>query len=462
MWRQHLLIGLFCSCGVLGSAQDLLVYGLIRERPARAPITGATISLEDSSLVPLDRWLTGDSGDYEFYLQMDQVYTLRCSAPGYFPKSVVLDTRNVDASAEDREGGWGMNIDMTLYRTFEGVDTALLNVPFGYAAWNAADTMFAWDMPHTEKIRAQWAAILPAEADVAEQASVRPSIDMAPPPVWTRFAVALAVVLLGRWGLALLFARIGDDVQARQRLLVAMLVGAAILGSAAWLHWSGTGWEHVLAFGAVVGAVGLVVVAVRQSGPVLDHGLENGIPIADEERARGRKFLKVLTWSAYIVAMISGFLLYAVWGRTLQDGTHLLHNAGWAMVLLAVLLLLLHRPVRRWFLHPADRVRFWLVLGGALLVIVPTAVQLMDRQLVGPASGSRIAEIVELNEVSGRRGRRTFHAIVLVDGVEKDIAMDKAEWDELTYTDALSLTIQRGPTGIDHITGWDAIYRGEE
>ncbi len=462
MRRRNLIIGIFSLCSVLGKAQDMVVYGVIRDLPNRALIAGATVSVEDSLLVPLDRWVTGDSGDYEFYLQMDQLYTLRCSAPGYLPKHVVIDTRNVDASDEEREGGWGMNIDMSLSRAFEGVDTALLKIPFGYAAWSSADTMFAWDMAHTEKIRAQWAAILPAEDADVSKAYLPIPVPADQPPSWARFALVIGLVLLGRWGFALLFGRMADQVGAQQRMLMVMLVGAVVLGVIGLKLWSGAGWEHVFAFGAAAASLGLVAAVVKYSGPVLDHRLSDGMPIAAEERASGQKVLKLMSWSSYVLAIICGVFLFAVMDRTLQGEVHLLHNMGWATVIAVALFLLLQRLARRWFVHPADRMRFWLVLSGSLLFLVPTAVQLFDRMLVDSASVSRIAEIVEMNEVSGRRGRRTYHTIVLVDGVPKDIVMDKEEWDELTYTDALSLTIQRGPTGIDHITGWDPIFRGEE
>lgn len=461
MWRKIFLVGLVCLSGVLGQAQDLVIYGLIRESSGRELLAGSTVTIADSSLVPLDRWVTGDSGDYEFYLQMDQVYTMRCSSPGYLPKHVVIDTRNVDASEEEREGGWGMNIDMSLFRSFQGVDTALLKVPFGYAAWNSADTSFAWDMPHTEKVRAQWAAILPAkDAEVSEAFLPLPE-PVDPPPSWARFAVAIGLILLGRWGFELLFARSSGSIATQQRLLLAMLAGAGLFGFLGWQYWSGTGWEHVLAFGAAVASIGLVVAVVRHCGPVLDHRLSEGVPMAPEERAGGQKILKWMSWSGYILAIVCGFVLFAAMERTLNGEEHLLFNLAWAAGLIIVLLVLLNRPAKRWFVHPADRVRFWLILGAVLLVLVPTGIHLTDRQLAGQASVQRLAEIVGLNEVSRRRGRTTFHAVVLVDGEEKDIVMENDQWDELGYSDALSLTIQRGPTGIDHITGWDPILRGE-
>jgi len=460
MSRQKILIGFFILSGSIGHAQDLLVYGLIRELSSKGLLIGATVTIADSQLVTLDRWVTGDSGDYEFYLQMDQIYTLRCSAPGYFAKSVVLDTRKVDASEEEREGGWGMNIDMTMYRTFDGVDTTLLNVPFGYAAWSSNDTMFVWDMAHTERIRAQWATVLPSREVGIPPPAIASEREMEP-PLWSRFALAIGLILLGRWGFDLLFARIGEHVATRQRVLIAMLAGAAVFGCLAWLYWSAERWDHVLAFGAAVASVGLVIAAAQHSGPVLDQRLGDGMPIPQEERERGRRILKGMNWSIFLLTILCSFVMFYAMDRTLHGEARSVYLVGWALAVFVLLLLILHRPSRSWLVHPADRLRFWSVLGVALLFLIPTGMYLLDRMLAGPAS-SRLAEIVALNEVSGRKGRTTFHALVLVDGIEKDIRLDKEEWDELTHSDALSLTIQRGPAGIDHITAWDRVHRGKK
>ncbi len=139
---------------------NVYVYGTIMDDSTRFPVVHSAVIIREDSL-PLFSAVV-DSGKYECNLEFDHVYRLRYEAPGYVSKFIEIDTR--DVPTEMREGGFGINVEMTLFRFFAFGDYSGLQEPIGKAHYVAADSAISWDLPWTERMRERF-RLVRAQAD---------------------------------------------------------------------------------------------------------------------------------------------------------------------------------------------------------------------------------------------------------------------------------------------------------
>lgn len=132
-------------------AQDeIYVYGHIRRYENRASIPNARVLLFPSEGTT-DTILANDTGYYECHL--DYLYwTLVFESPGLISKTVVID--GLDVPEQEREGGHGMNVDMTLFAPMPGRDFSFLEEPIGVARYSPVDSSLVWDPVVTDSMRA--------------------------------------------------------------------------------------------------------------------------------------------------------------------------------------------------------------------------------------------------------------------------------------------------------------------
>lgn len=131
-------------------AQDeILVHGHIKRYVDGAPVRKARVLLF-SPLAGPDTVLANDSGYYECHLGYQQ-WTLVFEAPGYVPKKLVIEGH--DVPEEERNGGHGMNVEMTLFPPVSGRDFSFLNAPIGIARYSAMDSTLTWDTAITDSMR---------------------------------------------------------------------------------------------------------------------------------------------------------------------------------------------------------------------------------------------------------------------------------------------------------------------
>ena len=448
----HLLfaLGLFTA----SVAQDVVVYGKVRDLSSRAPLAGGVVTLKNDDGVPVDRWVVGDSGNYEFHLALDSAYELHFGAADYFPKWLVMDLRHIDASEEEREGGWGMNVDASLTPWFPGVEDSLIDMPYGRASWSSADTGIVWDMEHTQRMRDAWAPLnaLIMESDVPARRAT-PRI-----PNWALFVLTLVLLLLqGLWH----FGKLKVRPVLQVPLLVIMLAAAMLCGAYAIPKWIAFGWTGDMVVGCAILALVLLIGSYTLFWVIMERLMPEDFEALEEDRDRAQRNLRRSDNVVFWIVLFCGIGLYYSLDHTLHPEVYFLRYAGWALVLFLVLALVLFRPVQRWPIGRVPRLRFWVKLLFALLVVIPVAILFVDRAQE-QITGTRQAEIIELSETHGRRGKVTFYATVLVDGREKEFTLELDEWDELTSTDALELSIAQGPFGIERIAGHSLILRNAE
>ncbi|MBL7952082.1 MAG: hypothetical protein JNM62_10210 [Flavobacteriales bacterium] len=449
-----LLVLMHHACAAL-VGQEMMIYGVVKSLPDKQFVEHADITVEDEHGMALDATTSGDSGVYELGLLLERIYTIRYQAHGALPKHLVVDLRNVDATEAEREGGWGMNIDVTLYPPIDGVPDSLIALPFGKAAWNAADTSFAWNMAYTEGVRDAWAPWIARIGDARVEQ---------PGKTWsTRTSVvALLALCMFAWSAYLSdrFDRWADSAERVRTALRTVLVLIALLGGWAWLGWSLPGWPGwwaaMAATLAVVLAAALLVKAVS---PRTTSTTDEPLPREKEARV-GRLFNRLKLFGG-IPALVCAFILWRAMDRTLRPEHDLLRHAAIALALLLVLRLVLGKALQRALVRRADRTMFWIVCTLLALVIVPGTIHFVDQELV-VAQRTQRAEITGLYETNGRRGRVTYSAHVLVDGREKELRMGFDEWSAATDHDALDLHIGEGPLGIQHIVEWHLVQRAPE
>ncbi|MEX1131674.1 MAG: hypothetical protein WEC15_00480, partial [Flavobacteriales bacterium] len=133
------------------SAQDVVyIYGTVKDYYSSKKIDGVTISVFKNGSKLMDVQ-TNASGKYDVNLDYGADYKLVYSKNGLVSKSIAMDTRNVPE--EDRVGGHGFNLEMTLFNDLPGVDFTVLEQPIGKAKYYPDKSEVAWDIAYTEQIR---------------------------------------------------------------------------------------------------------------------------------------------------------------------------------------------------------------------------------------------------------------------------------------------------------------------
>lgn len=446
---------LFC-CSAAVRAQDVLIYGTIKAIPDSLPIVDAAVLVSDERGVMIDGTTSVDSGYYEIGLALGREYHVRYEVHGSFPKTLVIDLRNVDVPPEELEGGWGMNINMTLLPRIEGVPDSLISLPFGRASWNAGDGNFQFDLDHTQRVRDAWAPWMEAAMAARIERPTEP---------WN---IALSFVLLlgglsAVWRLYMADRYkviLSDPDRARKNLMAALLL-AAVLVAFAWSQRNGPGWVAWWAAMAAALAVAVLLFTFHAGFMFLDHLWPDDPLPSDHERQRATRIMGRMKFVCYMVVLIGALWLWMSLDRMLDPWGSLARIAIWAIGLFVLALVLLRSTVRRWFVLRSDRARFWSLALLLLLIGVPAVAHFTDQRMARPTS-TRQVEITGLYESTGRRGRVKYTAHVFVNGNEKELRMGKEDWDAASDMDALDLRIGPGPCGIDHIISWQLVQRTQQ
>jgi len=159
--RSVLVLALSC-CGRL-AAQDTLaiVFGSVTDLDPRSLLTGITIAchdIEDSTFViePLIR----EGGFYELHMMEERTYSIVFSATGHVPKRVLIELNG--PTREQWERGFGINADISLFKTLSGVDADFGGEPFGICRFDPNTVQFEWDRAYSQAMRERHAAALKA------------------------------------------------------------------------------------------------------------------------------------------------------------------------------------------------------------------------------------------------------------------------------------------------------------
>jgi tetratricopeptide (TPR) repeat protein len=125
------------------------VYGQLKDQLTKKKLEDVTVQVfKDGAL--FDNFNAGKSGKYDLNLPLGPVYDIKFSKAGEFlSKTIRVDTKNIPA--EERMGGFDMNLDGTLFAYREGFNTDLLKEPMAKAKYDPAGDGFGFDGEYTEK-----------------------------------------------------------------------------------------------------------------------------------------------------------------------------------------------------------------------------------------------------------------------------------------------------------------------
>lgn len=138
------------------SAQDVEVYGRVREHERPAPIVGAIMDVSSDGVEPF-RMLSDSSGYYRIGLDVGRIWRIRYAAPGRVAKMVEFDLRDVPPY----DGGYGSNVDMRLFLETADKDFTFLDEPLGICRYDSVSAMIKWDMDYTGPRIAQLRKMVP-------------------------------------------------------------------------------------------------------------------------------------------------------------------------------------------------------------------------------------------------------------------------------------------------------------
>lgn len=147
-----LACSLFLLAAAFGQVDNVYVYGTVKDYVSSKKLDGITVTVFKNG-GKLAEVVTNASGKYEFNLDYGSDYKLVYSKAGMVSKNISIDTKNIPE--EERVGGHGMNVEMTLFTELPGIDFSVLQQPIGKAKFDPTTKEVTWDLQYTEQVRAE-------------------------------------------------------------------------------------------------------------------------------------------------------------------------------------------------------------------------------------------------------------------------------------------------------------------
>ncbi len=151
-----LLFLLFVGLNVFGQ-NYVSIFGVVRDHDDNKKIAGVEIVIFQDD-AKYSSMTSNASGKYEFTISFDHLYKIVYSYPNFVTKFLTIDSRYVPS--EEKEGGYEMNIDMTLFKEIEGLDVSILDNPIGKAQFDQNEGRMGWDMDYTRQMQSQINAMM--------------------------------------------------------------------------------------------------------------------------------------------------------------------------------------------------------------------------------------------------------------------------------------------------------------
>ena len=140
-----------------GQVDNVYVYGTVKDYVSSKKLDGITVTVFKNG-GKLAEAITNASGKYEFNLDYGSDYKIVYSKAGMVSKNISIDTKNIPE--EERVGGHGMNVEMTLFTELPGIDFSVLQQPIGKAKFDPNTKEVTWDLQYTEQVRAEIARLM--------------------------------------------------------------------------------------------------------------------------------------------------------------------------------------------------------------------------------------------------------------------------------------------------------------
>lgn len=129
----------------------MVVFGVVKDLTSGLPLSEITVTATEQKSGLQVPAVLRDNGRYELNIMHEGDYVVEFGSTGHVPKRVQLELRG--PTAEQWKGGYGMNVDVNLFRKVEGLDLTMGGKPFGICRYDKATDGFNWDIGYTEAQR---------------------------------------------------------------------------------------------------------------------------------------------------------------------------------------------------------------------------------------------------------------------------------------------------------------------
>ena len=128
----------------------LQVSGTIKDEDSGRKLPGCEIVIFQDG-VEFTR-LDGDkNAGYSIELPIRYSYTFQYERDGFVSKKVVLDVSEIPEG--EAVGGFGFDLDMSLFKNIEGFDISILDTPIGMGMYDINSGKFKFDLDHTDRMK---------------------------------------------------------------------------------------------------------------------------------------------------------------------------------------------------------------------------------------------------------------------------------------------------------------------
>ena len=128
----------------------LQVSGTIKDEDSGRKLPGCEIVIFQDG-VEFTR-LDGDkNAGYSIELPIRYSYTFQYERDGFVSKKVVLDVSEIPEG--EAVGGFGFDLDMSLFKNIEGFDISILDTPIGMGMYDVNSGKFKFDLDHTDRMK---------------------------------------------------------------------------------------------------------------------------------------------------------------------------------------------------------------------------------------------------------------------------------------------------------------------
>ena len=140
-----------------GQTNDVYIYGTVTELDAKGSLQEGVVRISDLNDTSFSRLATvGRKGRFEFHVPFDRAYRIDFQVHDLIPRHALLDLRGVPA--EERKGGYGININVPLVRRSPELDNSLFDRPAGRARYEPALRNIVWDQELLDALQIDWEA----------------------------------------------------------------------------------------------------------------------------------------------------------------------------------------------------------------------------------------------------------------------------------------------------------------
>ena len=152
--RKIVVLSIFFAVAIGASLAQtdaiLQVSGTIKDEDSGRKLPGCEIVIFQDG-VEFTR-LEGDkNAGYSIELPIRYSYTFQYERDGFVSKKVVLDVSEIPEG--EAVGGFGFDLDMSLFKNIEGFDISILDTPIGMGMYDINSGKFKFDLDHTDRMK---------------------------------------------------------------------------------------------------------------------------------------------------------------------------------------------------------------------------------------------------------------------------------------------------------------------